>query len=96
MDDYVFVDADADFRSLLETVFTDEFMKKNTNFESFEGFRYSSAVITNWNADKMVYSRLLMDNFVKESTRFVSWDEMVVAAANEKFGREVEKNGEKT
>lgn len=87
MDDYVFVDVDETFRRLLETVFTDEFMQKYTNFQSFEGFRYSSAVITNWNADRMVYSRLLMDNFVRESTRFSSWDEMVMAAADEKFGK---------
>ena len=40
-------------------------MEENTNFSNFEGFQYSSAVITNWKADKMVYAQLLMDNFVK-------------------------------
>ena len=49
---------------------------------NFEGFQYSSAVITNWNSDHMVYARLLMDNFVKESTRFNSWEEMVMAASD--------------
>lgn len=34
----------------------------------------------------MVYAQLLMDNFVKESTRFHSWDEMVKTAADQKFG----------
>ena len=61
-------------------------MEENTNFSSFEGFQYSSAVITNWKADKMVYAQLLMDNFVKESTRFSSWEEMVHAAAEQRFG----------
>ena len=62
-------------------------MQKYTNFDNFEGFQYSSAVITNWNADTMVYARLLMDNFVKESTQFQTWDEMVMKASDEKFGK---------
>lgn len=85
MVDYVFVKCDAEFRKLLASIFTDEFMQENTNFTNFEGFQYSSAVITNWNADTMVYSQLLMDNFVRESTRFTSWDEMVREAADRKF-----------
>ena len=85
MDGYVVVEVDAKLRSLLETIFTDEFMKKYTNFDNFEGFQYSSAVITNWKADQMVYAKLLMDNFVQESTKFNSWDEMVQVAADEKF-----------
>ncbi len=88
MDDgYVRVDTDENFRKLLRTIFTDEFMQENTNFKDFEGFQYSSAVITNWNADRMVYAKLLMDNFVRESTRFSSWDEMVTTAADQRFGR---------
>ena len=86
MEGYVYVDMDEEFRKLLNTIFSDEFMQKNTNFENFEGFRYSSAVIANWEADRMVYARLLMDNFVKESTKFSTWEEMVKAAAEEKFG----------
>lgn len=88
MDDgYVRIEADEKFKKLLKTIFTDEFMQANTNFTNFEGFQYSSAVITNWNSDHMVYARLLMDNFVKESTRFNSWEEMVMAASDERFGR---------
>lgn len=85
MEDYVFVPADARFRSLLEQIFTEDFMCKNTNFKSFEAFKYSSAVITNWNADQMVYSKILLDGFVRESTRFTTWDEMVIEATDEKF-----------
>ncbi|MCU6762301.1 Uncharacterised protein [uncultured Roseburia sp.] len=87
MDDYVFVDVDPKFRQLLKSIFTDEFMKSFTNFENFEGFQYSSAVITNWNSERMVYSQLLMDNFVRESTRFSSWNEMVIAASDQRFGK---------
>lgn len=86
MEGYVYVDMDDDFRRILADIFTDEFMRENTNFENFEGFQYSSAVIANWKSDKMVYARLLMDNFVKESTRFSTWEEMVEAATKEKFG----------
>ena len=78
MEGYVYVDMDQKLRNLLNTIFTDEFMEENTNFSNFEGFQYSSAVITNWKADKMVYAQLLMDNFVKESTRFSSWEENLV------------------
>ena len=88
MEGYVYVDMDDDFRKLLNTIFTDEFMQKNTNFQNFEGFQYSSAVIANWKAERMVYAQLLMDNFVKESTRFSTWEEMVKAATEERFGVE--------
>lgn len=86
MQGYVYVEVNDKLRQLLNTIFTDEFMKANTNFENFEGFQYSSAVITNWRSNHMVYAQLLMDNFVKESTRFHSWDEMVKTAADQKFG----------
>ncbi|MCI8647841.1 MAG: hypothetical protein HFE76_13870 [Firmicutes bacterium] len=86
MDDYVVVDTNAEFRKLLKTVFSDAFMKKYTTFENFEGFQYSSAVMTNWEADQMIYSRAVFDNFVKESTQFSSWDQMVMTAADEAFG----------
>ncbi len=86
MDGYVAVEMDEEFRNLLQTIFTDEFMKENTNFENFEAFQYSSAVIANWKAEQMVYAKLLMDGFVQESTRFQTWDEMVMAAADARFG----------
>lgn len=87
-DGYVRIEMDENFRKLLKTIFTDEFMSSNTNFSNFEGFQYSSAVITNWNSDHMVYAKLLMDNFVKESTRFTSWEEMVMAASDARFGKQ--------
>lgn len=87
MEGYVYARNDEQSRKLLAAIFTDEFMKENTNFSNFEAFQYSSAVITNWNAEEMVYARLLMDNFVKESTRFSTWDEMVMTASDQKFGK---------
>lgn len=77
--------SNAQFRKLLEDIFTDEFMVKNTRFQSFEGFRYSSAVILNWDADEIVYDEKLMDFFVQESTDFHSWDEMVHQAVDERY-----------
>ncbi len=85
MDGYVSVKMDQELRDLLETIFTDQFMQENTNFENFEAFQYSSAVIANWKAETMVYAQLLMDGFVKESTRFETWEEMVQAAADARF-----------
>jgi hypothetical protein len=85
MDGYVSVEMDDKLKELLETIFDDEFMQENTNFKNFEAFKYSSAVITNWNSDPMVYAQLLMDGFVKESTKFETFDEMVKAASDRKF-----------
>ena len=87
MQGYVHVEVDDRLRKLLNIIFSDEFMQANTNFENFEAFQYSSAVITNWKSDNMVYAQLLMDNFVKESTCFQSWDEMVKIACDQKFGK---------
>ena len=87
MQGYVTVEMDEQLRRLLDIIFTDEFMQANTNFQNFEAFKYSSAVIANWNKERMVYAKLLMDGFVKESTRFQSWDEMVMTAADAKFGK---------
>lgn len=90
MQGYVQVEVDDRLRKLLNIIFSDEFMQANTNFENFEAFQYSSAVITNWKSDHMVYAQLLMDNFVKESTCFQSWDEMVKIACDQKFGKREE------
>ena len=70
---------------VLEDVFTDEFMQANSRFESFEGFQFSSAVMVNWQADTIVYAPLLLDAFVRESTQFQNWDEMVRAAVQKRY-----------
>ena len=44
---YLRVPAGPEFWDLLNLIFTDEFMQKYTNFENFEYFRYSSAVMVN-------------------------------------------------
>lgn len=87
MEDYIAVPADSKLKELLNTIFTDEFMQQYTEFENFEAFQYSSAVMTNWNAPQMIYSKTVFDNFVKESTEFFSWDEMVKTAAQLKFNK---------
>lgn len=82
---FVYVDNPPRFRELLGRIMSDEFMAEHTQFPSFEGFRYSSAVFADWNADPMVYNEEVFDNFVRESTRFGSWDEMVRTAADRFF-----------
>ena len=66
-------------------VFLHEFMQAETNFEAFRDFQSSSAVFTNWKSDIMVYNEEVFDGFVRESTRFTSWDEMVRTAADRAF-----------
>lgn len=85
MEGYISIKAGKEFWDLMDMIFTDEFMQKHTNFESFEYFRYSSAVMVNWGGAFMVYQETVFDNFVVESTEFESWAQMVTAAADERF-----------
>lgn len=82
---YVTVPNGEELRRLLDAIFTEPFMKAHTNFEKFEYFRYSSAVIVNWDAELLHYDEELLDLFVRESTRFQSFDEMVRAASEQYF-----------
>lgn len=82
---YVRVPAGKEFWEMLEIMFTDEFMKTYTNFESFEYFRYSSAVMVNWGGAEMIYHKKVFDHFVCESTKFGTWDDMVMKAADLRF-----------
>lgn len=82
---YEYVDFPPEFRALLEKIFHEDFMRKHTRFESFEAFQYSSAVFVNWKSDQLVYSRTVFDNFVKESTNFTSWEEMVKIGTDSYF-----------
>lgn len=72
-------------RGMFAEIFSDEFMAEHTNFDNFDGFKFSSAVIVNWEAETLVYSKTLLDNFVKESTRFSSWEEMIQTATDKRF-----------
>ncbi|MFV0465415.1 MAG: hypothetical protein ACK5ML_05015 [Lachnospiraceae bacterium] len=85
MEGYIYVKNDAACKALLNEIFTEEFMQQNTNFSEFAAFQFSSAVIVNWESEEMVYAKLLMDNFVKESTKFSTWDEMVMTAADRRY-----------
>ena len=71
---FAYVPMSPDDKKLLEMIFTDEFMQAETNFEAFRDFQSSSAVFTNWKSDIMVYNEEVFDGFVRESTRFTSWD----------------------
>lgn len=88
MDGYIRVKAGKEFWDILNIIFTDAFMQKYTNFESFEYFRYSSAVMVNWGGEYMIYPEKVFNNFVVESTVFKTWDEMVMKAADERFSKE--------
>lgn len=85
---FVYADNSPQFRELLGRIMNDGFMAAHTRFPTFEGFRYSSAVFVNWNADELVYNEEVLNNFVRESTQFGSWDEMVRAATDAYFNAE--------
>ena len=84
---FQYVPVSPDLRKTMTEIFTEDFMKEETNFDSFEAFQFSSAVFVNWKSDIMVYDEEVLNTFVKESTRFSSWDEMVKAAADRRFGQ---------
>ena len=48
---FAYIPMSPDDKKLLETIFTDEFMQAETNFEAFRDFQSSSAVFTNWKSD---------------------------------------------
>ena len=79
---FQYVDYPREMRELMERMFHEDFMREHTRFQSFESFRYSNAVFVNWNADQLVYNEEALDNFVRESTRFSCWDEMVRTATD--------------
>lgn len=79
---FQYVDYPREMRELMERMFHEDFMREHTRFQSFEGFRYSSAVFVNWNADQLVYNEEALDNFVRESTHFSCWEEMVRTATD--------------
>lgn len=82
---YVSLTNAPELMKLLEDIFTDEFMQQHTRFENFDGFKFSSAVMVNWKADTIVYAPLLLDSFVRESTQFGDWDEMVRTATSLRY-----------
>lgn len=87
---YVRIHNDEKLKKLLDEIFTDEFMSQYTNFETFRYFKYSSAVICNWEAETMIYDEELLNLFVKESTNFSTFNEMVEKATDLRFGGESE------
>ena len=87
LNDYVSYNNDEKMKKILADIFTDEFMQKHTKLENFEAFRYSSAVMVTWDSPRLVFAKTLLDGFVRESSEFDSWDEMVTTASDERFGK---------
>lgn len=84
---FQYVPVSPDMRKVFELIFNEDFMKANTNFDCFMDFQSSSAVFTNWQSDIMVYNEEVFDGFVKESTNYTSWNEMVKEAIEAYRGR---------
>lgn len=67
----------------LEALFNSSFMKKYTNYQTFEEFRFAGAVFVNWSADFVVGDRMAFDCCVKGKTQFHSWEHMYQTAIRE-------------
>ena len=87
---FIKVEATPQLRKHINAIFTDEFMRENTNFTCFMDFQSSSSVFLNWNSYLWVYNEEVFDGFVKESTRFSSWEEMVKTATDKAFAKKEE------
>lgn len=83
--EYEYVEYSRKLKELLQHIFNDAFMCENTRFSSFEAFQYSSAVFVNWHSDMLIYRKDILDNFVKESTDYQSWNDMVITATDACF-----------
>jgi hypothetical protein len=59
-----FIEYDVELRHHFESIFSDDFMRENTNFKNFKSFQYSSAVFVNMNEDILIYNAQNLDDFV--------------------------------
>lgn len=67
----------------LNRLFNDPFMRKYTNFASFDEYKFSTAVFINWNTDFVVGDRNAFDSSVQGKTTFSTWNEMYEKARAE-------------
>ena len=65
----------------LRTLFSNEFLKEHTNFDSFESFEESLPVQLKEQSDLDNIDKNKVDPFIKEKTKFDSWDDLAEAAA---------------
>lgn len=72
----------AETKEELFELFSDEFMKKYTNLDSFEAFTFSSAVFIQWQAEDIIGTREAFDCCVKGKTQFNTWEEMYRTAVH--------------
>lgn len=64
-----------------EDLFNSKFMQTNTNFNNIEQFFESSPFTVNTEDDFDNLNENELDGYVKEKTKFASWEEMKVKAA---------------
>jgi hypothetical protein len=81
--DVVHVPLTKETRENLYAIFNEDFMETYTNCGNFNEFMFSSAVFVNWDDDVLVYSKKQFDDFVAETTRFGSWEEMMNKGAED-------------
>ncbi|OWT32820.1 hypothetical protein BGI41_05615 [Methanobrevibacter sp. 87.7] len=62
-------------------VFSDEFMKKYTKFSSFNEMKKKSPFNDKATAD--LFNNPEWDTFVKRTTKFKDWQEMLITSANQ-------------
>jgi hypothetical protein len=74
----------------LTELFHDEFMLRNTEFPSVETMLEASGYKIESNEDFAVIPDEEWDAFIRERTRFASWDEMKNAASQEWVARTLE------
>ncbi|MGN1362657.1 MAG: hypothetical protein ACI4VU_02900 [Methanobrevibacter sp.] len=62
-------------------VFSDEFMEKYTKFSSFDEMKRKSPFDNQATAD--LFNNPKWDTFVKKTTKFKDWQEMLITSANQ-------------
>lgn len=76
-----------------EELFTSDFMKKHTKYDSIEKFLKDSPADTDTQEEFDKRDKTKFDRFVKENSEFNNWEEFSSMAGNQLAKRELEKQG---
>lgn len=74
---------DGEHQVSFDDLFTTPFMRKHTNFSTFDEFLNDGNFVVNSEEDFENIPDVDMDNHVRKSTKFSSWEEMLTTASEE-------------
>jgi hypothetical protein len=73
----------------LSDILTDDFIRTNTTFRSYDDMIDKSGLVLNETTDEDIYLNEELNAFIKANTRFEDFDDMVSLAAQEHVAKRV-------